>query len=652
MVEKERSFIRGYNVGANISLLNVIYHKPIKVETKNGGTTYTDDSIDIIFKDLDTGEKKFHNIVAPDYTFYMTNEGIPVDYPLLFIDKNNVHPITCEYRKRTKTIAEATNNLDFFYDNNRNGNYKANDALYSIPSIFNADMNIEDYYRWKFDRTYKNEQMPKVTKMYFDIETDNSEINGDFPEMGQCTVNAITLVDDINKRVYTLLLENYNNPLIEEFKKIPNVESELKSFVQTSVGGWKEEHRFGLHEFKYKIMFYDEEINMIADAFNVINIIKPDFAMAWNIAFDLPYLIARILKLGYDPVSIICHKDFINTGSAECSYYIDNRAQKFEERGDYAQISSYTTYIDQLILFASRRKGQRAVDSYKLDYVGEKIAGVRKLDYSHITTRIDRLPYLDYKTFVFYNVMDTIVQYCIESKTSDVDFIYARALQNNTRYSKAFRQTVYLINRAIKSFWDDGYVIGNNNNKSNPKASFAGAYVAPPELLSDAPKMKINGIPVNILNRCGDFDYSSLYPSIINQNNVAPNTQHGKIILPEAFSEMENIYNNEYYNREVWFAELYTSKDSLSFCQRYLKLGSYQDVYHDIIEYFSTVKAPGRGLRIYDPITGMRTMCTIVPNKEKRNMVRIVDNTEPRIMVRYARKMPNEYKNYRADISK
>ena len=626
------SFIKGYSEGANITLLNVIYHKPSKDE--NG--KYTSDSLDIIFKDMDTGEKKVQHIEKPIYTYWMTNEGVPVDYNKLFIDKHDVHPVECYYSDIKKSIAESTNNLDFFYDNLRNGNYKENDKLFTIPSLFNADMNIEDYYRWLFDRTYQNNPFVP-TKLYFDIEVDSINMAGDFPEMGECPINAVTLVDDENKNVYTLLLENYTNPLIEEFKQIPDLTARLKGFVKENVGGWKNEIRFGLDKFNYHIMFYDEEIKLIYDAFNVINTIKPDFALAWNIAFDLPYFIARIQVLGYNPIDIICHKDF---EVKECYYFIDKRADKFEERGDYAQVSSYTVYLDQLITFASRRKGQRAIQQFKLDFVGQAIAGVRKLNYSHITTNISKLPYLDYYVFVFYNVMDTIVQLCIERKVGDVDFVYNKAISVNTRYSKVHRQTTYLINRAIKDFWDMGYVMGNNINKHNQKVGFPGAYIADPTLVSDKPKMKINGTPVYLYNNLDDFDYKALYPSIIDENNLAPNTQIGKIILPEQLDPKENRFNNDYFDRAVYFVEDLVSHDRINFCERYLHLAGYEQMFDDIIEYFRTIHKPDRGLRFNDTITGKHIMCEIIPNKDKRTMVRIVDG--PKVMCFVRERMPKQ----------
>ena len=629
----EKSFIKGYRVGDNISLLNVIYHRAVKDIEGN----YGKDSIDIIFKDLDTMQKKMYHIESPKYTFWVPKMYTIIDHWNMFIERDKVEPITCKYTDLKACIAKNTNNMGFFMDNIRNGNYKENDKLFQIPSIFNADMHIEDYYRWLFDRTYKNDPFVPE-KVYFDIEVDGINAIGDFPQMGECPVNAITIVDEAHSNIYTLLLENYNNPLIDEFKKEKDITRQLKEFVKEKVGGWKQEIRYGLDKYEYHIMFYDIEIDLIKDAFNMINTIKPDFALAWNIAFDLPYLIERIRALGYDPRTIICHDDFT---VKEAYYMIDHRADKFEERGDFAQVSSYTVYLDQLITFASRRKGQRAVSSFKLDFIGDAIAGVRKLDYSHITTKIAELPYKDYKTFVFYNVMDTIVQLCVEKKVGDVDFVFNKALSTNTRYQKVHRQTTYLMNRAIKDFWDMGYVMGNNINKSNQKVGFPGAFVADPLLVSDKPKLKINGTPVMLCDNLNDFDYKALYPSIIDENNMAPNTQHGRIELPDRLDNKENRFNNDYFDRVVWFTEDLVSGDRINFCERYLHLAGYEEMYNDIIEYFQTVVCPSVGLKSYDVISGKRIMINTIPKDSKRNMIEVI-NDEKKTMCVILKKMAGE----------
>lgn len=635
----EKGIIKGYPLQSDITLINTIYIRPQKdPETGKYGSDY----LYLIYRDNVTKEKKFQLIENPYYTYFKVNDNIPANYNKLYIERDKVHPIKCKYTDLKRSIAENTNNLDWFYDNLKTGNYRENDKLFSIPSIFLADVNIEDYYRFIFSLQYKNTTF-NPSKLYFDIETDIINMRGDFPEPGECPVNACTIVDDFNHRIYVLLLENYNNPLIEDFKNINEVTAELKEFVKSRVGGWKNEKRFGLDDFQYKIAFFDEEKDLLKTIFDLINYIKPDFALAWNIAFDLPYLIQRLINLGIDPRTVICHPDM---PVKYCDYFIDRRADKFEERGDYSTITSYTVYIDQLITFASRRKGQRSVQSFKLDYIGDQFAGVRKLDYSHITTSIAKLPYLDYKTFVFYNCMDTIVQLCVEHNVGDVDFLFNKALTNNTRYAKVHRQTTYLVNRGIKDFYNMGYIMGNNVNKSNPKEGFPGAFVADPVNVSNKPKMFINGIPINVLKNLDDFDYSALYPSIIEQSNMSPATMYGKIFLDELVDEKENRFNNDNFDRTIWFMEDLISGNVLDFCSRYLHLAGYEQMYDDVLNYYRTIKNPARGITPFDTLRGRRIMYHLVPdNKKKRQMYHLVDNTNKRRMTILCERMPSYVNN-------
>ena len=636
-ISLDKGFIKGYPLGANISLLNVMYIRAKKdPETGKWGNDY----LYIIYKDLDTGEKHVQEIKSPKYRYYMVNQGVPVSYNRLFIEKHNVHPVECNYSDLRISVAEQTGNLDWYYDKLKSGNYKATEELFTLPSVFGADINIEDFYRFEFNKLYKNDSYTP-TKLYFDIETDIKDMKGDFPEPGECPINVITIIDGFNYKIYTLILMNYSNPLIEEFAKNNSQnEKDIKDFVRERVGGWKNEIRFGLDKFTYKMVYFDEEIELIKSTFKLINYIKPDYALAWNIAFDLPYIIQRIYNLGYNPADIICDPAF---SQKDCYYFIDH-ADKFEERGDYAQVSCMTIYLDQLITFASRRKGQRQISSFKLDNVGSIIAGVNKLDYSHITNSIAALPYLDFHTFIFYNIMDTIVQLCIEHRVNDIDFVHNKALSTNTRISKVHRQTTYLVNRGIQDFYDMGYILGPNINKKNHKEGFAGAFVADPLLVSDKPKIKIDGTPINVLKNLNDFDYKALYPSIIDQNNMSPNTQHGKILIKEQLDSKENRFNNAYFDRGVWFMEDLNSTDYLDFCERHLRMPSYLKMYHAIKYYFRNISSYMVNLRYTDPVNGKRLMYDVIeePKKKKRLMYELVDKTKDKIMCVIQDKFPSK----------
>lgn len=590
--------IKGRNPGDNITIMNTMFRKIVNPENNK-----FKDVLTIVYKDCDTMQKHMQEIVDPEYDYYIVNDDYKTSYNRLFIEEDKVRKISVPYKDLEKSIAENTNNLEMFYENIRNGNRGANKTLNLHPDVFNSDTNIEDHYRFRFDQLYKNEPC-KITKAFFDIEADTISMAGDFPEPGECPINAITLILQEQQQIYTFLLRNKTNPQINEFEqsvKDGSIFEELHDFVINAVGGPEAAEKLKI-DFKYNFLFYDEddEINLIKDLFNAINSFKPDFALAWNMGFDVPYILARIQKLGYSPEDIVCHPDFKYKSAC---YFVDERMKsEFAERGDFANISSYTAYLDQMIHFASRRKGQNKLSSFTLDYIGEVVAKVRKLDYKDITTNISELPYKSYKTFVFYNIMDTIVQYCIEMKTGDIDYVFSKCVINNTRYCKAHRQTVYLTNRGMKEFKNEGFIMGNNCNKFNPKpdTKFPGAFVGDPRQVNNYSKFRIYGRPISVFANCDDFDYSSLYPSVIRQFNIAPNTQIGMVIIHDAVFANENKSKLDNWTRSLAFMEDLQSRVWLEFCTRWFHLSNYTQLYHEVELFFKTKAIPINGLRYKD----------------------------------------------------
>lgn len=591
--------IKGRNPGDNITVMNTMM-----IQGTDPSDGQYKQSMTIVYKDLDSGIKYVEEIENPDYEYYMINPNKRVNYNRLFVPKEDVEKITVPYNELEKSIATDLNMKTYYFDNIRNGNRRENKKLHLHPDIFNSDMNIEDHYRFRFDKLYKNEPC-SITKSFFDIEVDSINMMGDFPEPGECPINAVSLIVQEEKTIFVFLLRNKNNPLIEQFEKeaaTPELYQELGNFVVEALGGYERAKKFNALDFKFNFLFYDEcdEINLINDLFVAINTYKPDFALAWNMGFDIPYIIARIKALGYQPEDIMTHKDFKHKIAM---YYVDERNKnEFAERGDFAAISSYTVYLDQMIEFASRRKGQSRFLSFSLDYIGETIAKVRKLDYKHITTNIAELPYKDYKTFVFYNIMDTIVQYCIEAMTKDLDYVFGKALINNTRYSKVHRQTVYLTNRATKIFEKKGFIIGNNSNKYNskPDQKFPGAFVADLRKVDNTSKMKIYGRFVDIFNNLVDFDYASLYPSLNRQFNIAMNTIIGLMTIDEQVHDKENISNMDNWSRAGAFMEDIQSQQWLEFNTRWFHLPDYATLYHEVEFFFTNIMQAYNGLRYYD----------------------------------------------------
>ena len=464
--------LSAHNPGDNLTIMNTFVKKYRDEEGKYH------EALCLIYKDNKTGIKFKEEYVDPPYEFYTAKPDRRYPYVRTYASVNDCDMHKVKHTQLEREISKAVGLKDWYEQKIREGDRKAIKSIHRNPDVFLSDNNLEDHYRFWFANTYTNDICP-VTKSFFDIEVDGIEIAGQFPEPGECPVNAITVVFQDKMETFTFLLRNKNNPLITEFENYLSQcgTREFKEFVlnhvsehnQTSDG---KRNYFGLENMKFNITFYDDEIVMISDFFRAMNTYKPDFALAWNQAFDIPYLIARIEALGYNPEDIICHPDF---KIKECYYYIDERNKDmFEERCDFFGCSSYTTYLDQMIQYASRRKGQTKTLSYSLDAIGDLVANVKKLDYKNITQQIEELPYRDYKTFVFYNVCDTIVQYCIERNTQDVDYVFGKVIMNNTRYSKIHRQTIYLTNRGQQILWERGFVKGNNVNYDNPKEDYPG----------------------------------------------------------------------------------------------------------------------------------------------------------------------------------
>lgn len=588
--ELEKEYIEG----SDLTLFNTFYSYPVF----ENGKKVMDDFLYLIYKDNLTGKKKHKLLKKPNYTYFMLNdsETIP-DYNKLFIEREKVHPVNVPFSNLEKDIAERTGNLDYWKSNIMSSNRYENKKLHTLPNIFFSDVDIEDHYRFKFAMTYKND-IVKLNKGFFDIEVDGKFAVGDFVQMGECEINCVSYLDEKTNHVFTFILRNQNNPLIDVFeKKVMNGNINLdyiRRFIRKATGG-RQYKKFGLDKLTYDLLFYDSEIELISDLFKTIHKCSPDFVEGWNSSgFDLEYIIARIQNLGYDPAEIMCDPSF---EVKVVKNYVDQKNKNdFAERGDYTFISGYPIFIDQMIQYASRRKSKiGSFSSFKLDDIGLLETGVQKLDYSHITKSVVELPWLDFETFVLYNIMDTIVQKCIENKTQDLEYIFAKCLVNNTIYRKGHRQTIYLINRMASDWYKMGYVIGNNCNRWNEQPpKFLGALVHDPLHNNDFSKIKINGHAIWVCDNLQDYDYKSLYPSIDLEFNIAPNTLIGKIEIPDKVHDRENKYNLDKYSRAGEFVENLVTDNEIEFCKRWFHLAGFNELLEDANEYFADKVISGK----------------------------------------------------------
>ena len=313
------TLFKKYAPGSNITLLNTIYHRPRKIDEKK----WSKGAITLVAKDLDRDTRIVSTIENPKYEYYMAMPYVELeDHTYFFYDKDELQLCECSFKDLDKDVAKRIGKEEFFWDCVTNGRRKDLKLLHTDNRLFRSQMNIEDFYRYKFGQTYKNEPYT-LNKGYIDIEVDIINIKGDFPEPGEAPINAVTFIDHGHNSVYTFLLETDRNPLIQKFKEDPDKENKIREEILRSVNGPDKLKKYRLDKLEFKILFYKEEdeIIMLQDLFQIINLSGVDFLMAWNMSFDIPYVIARIQKLGYYPEEVMCHPSF---KYKEVYYFIDD----------------------------------------------------------------------------------------------------------------------------------------------------------------------------------------------------------------------------------------------------------------------------------------------------------------------------------------
>ena len=585
--------VGGYPPGSNLTVMNVIYRPPFKIEDDKKKKTI--DFAMIVYKDNDTGEKKVEIMPEPEYTWYLAKPNVELGPHTHFLELDKVDPITCKYHDLTKSIAYEVGESKLYYDNIKNNVASNNRYFFMHPRVFSADLPMNNYIRLKFAETYQNPVIP-ISKLYFDTEADIIHALNDNISIGECPTNMISMYFTTTDIVYTLVLRNSDNTLVATLEnKInsigDNLQLEFHKHLEDQIGSIDRIKKFKLENTRLQVIFFDNEQTLIATFFHMVRTLNPDIVTAWNLfGYDLPQLVERIKRFNLPEIGIICDLS-IKAKFCDIKYDIKNQNNP-EERTDTASISMMPVWLDQEIVFASRRKGQSAVESYALDYVGNMVAGVRKMSYADITTNIAKLPWLNFERFFWYNIADVIAQRCIDVATDDFNYMFNNVIEMNTPYEKIFRQTVFLWTKGVDFYKNHEHVVmGNNHNRfgSKPKDKFPGAFVAQADLISDKNKVRTKGYPIDKFLNANDFDYKALYPSLLREFNMAPHTQLGMVKFkhpPFQDDSSLRIAPGGTFNENL------ASYNFIEFAHRWMNLGDVEEVLDDIDEYFSLYRTP------------------------------------------------------------
>ena len=424
------------------------------------------------------------------------------------------------------------------------------------PYVFKADLLPDVYYRLEWRKTHDEEfDIGCVTNVFLDIEVDvlDRPVKLDDYTTAPQPINVVTLIFQEQKLCVVFMLgPRPKNPNIlnEQFWDLRDKQAEdyewIKSHQQEFIREIKEDDKDNkqwIGDYDVKLHFFDfaYELDMIATIFAYINKYRPMFSLSWNAPFDVNYLINRIKWLGGNPESIVIPKElqthqiyFFDEKKNNMMHKKDGKSkQKYDisTSKDFYFISSFTTYMCQMRLYAQIRKGQSALPSYSLNYVGEEVAGIVKLtdpDNSQFRERA----YRNYRQFVQYNVRDVVVQLAIESIANDTSAFVSLSYDFVTQFSKCSQET-HICRGAREFDFEAQGVIQACARVIDPRidTKYEGAYVAPTE--HNLPTGQVlNGKMINnIIYASLDADAKAYYPSTKMGLNLDAMTVEFKLVV-------------------------------------------------------------------------------------------------------------------------
>jgi len=241
----------------------------------------------------------------------------------------------------------------------------------------------------------------------------------------------------------------------------------------------------------------------------------PDVVTGWNTRFfDIPYLVNRIGKvLGSDMVKKLSPWGLVNERNSK----INGRdVQRYELSG--------IAELDFLELF--KKFTYSAQESYKLDHIAHVILGEKKLSYEEFGNLFN-LYVEDHQLFIDYNVKDVLLVQRLEDKMGLITLAMTLAYRGGVNYSETLGTTGIWDSIIYRDLHDKGVVLQPNEEKF--KTEFAGGYVKAPK--------------VGLHNWVVSFDLNSLYPHLIMQGNMSPETIHdgtmGSISVESCLDKVE-----------------------------------------------------------------------------------------------------------------
>jgi len=327
--------------------------------------------------------------------------------------------------------------------------------------IYGNDRYIYQYISQKYPEDEIKFDINKIKLVTLDIEVASE---GGFPDVESCSeeILAITIQDYTTKKIISWGVKPFKNTRSDvTYHYCPSEYELLNHFI------------------------------------NYWMIDVPDVVTGWNIQmYDIPYICKRLNRVLGEKLM----KRFSNWGLVtEGEVFINGRKHTTFDVGGLTQLD----YLDLYKKFT-----YKAQESYRLDYIAEVELGQKKLDHSEFDTFKDFYT-KGWQKFIEYNIVDVELVDRLEDKMKLIELALTMAYDAKVNYADVFYQ-VRMWDNIIYNYLKKRDIVIPPRNRSSKNEKYAGAYVKEPK----------PGKYDWVVN----FDLNSLYPHLIMQYNISPET--------------------------------------------------------------------------------------------------------------------------------
>jgi len=324
------------------------------------------------------------------------------------------------------------------------------------------------YENWQGDVEFD----PTLVRVYnIDIEVE-SDKGFPHPDKAESIINAITVYDNIKDTYFTWGLEP-----------------------------WEYGHEFTEDEIKVVYTQHDCEEDLLKSFLDFWELTPPHIVTGWNVeGFDIPYIINRYARIfgvaetkRFSPFGWIKERKLTSNFGKEYVVYDMFGVQVV----DYMKLYKKFTYKMQ--------------ESYKLDWIGHVELGEKKLSYEEEGSLL-QLSRVNYQKFIDYNIKDVELVKRLDEKMKLMDLLLTMSYDAKINYQDVFG-TVKQWDSIIHDYLRRQHIVAPPKQQTSKNEKYEGAYVKSPIL----------GKHSWIVS----FDLNSLYPHLIMQYNISPETIAG-----------------------------------------------------------------------------------------------------------------------------